>query len=78
MSITQFQIIVAIVYLILFVVTVIFFEMRLDYIHERHVEKIWPVGEGGLQIIDRKLKIITRVIFLILFVVSIAIILTLL
>lgn len=75
---TESQIIVLTAYILLFVLLVFFFEIRLDYIHRRHIEKLWPVGEEGLKIIDRKLKIIVRVIFLILFMFSVTIILTLL
>lgn len=78
MPITELQIIILSVYTILFTFIVVFFEIRLDYMHKRHIEKLWPVGEDGLKIIDRKLKIIVRIIFIILFILSIAIILTLL
>lgn len=78
MPITGTQIIILSVYIASFICIVIFFEMRLDHIHRRHIEKLWPVGEDGLKIIDRKLKIIVRIIFLILLVLSVAIILTLL
>ena len=78
MPLTEFQLIILSVYTISFIFTVIFFELRLDYIHRRHIEKLWPIWEDGLKIIDRKLKIIVRIIFILLFIVSTAIVLTLL
>jgi len=78
MTITGSQIIVLSVYTILFIILVVFFDIRLNYIHRRHIEKLWPVGEDGLKTIDRKLKIIVRIIFLIMFILSATIILTLL
>lgn len=78
MPISDSQFIVLSLYTILFVCIVAFFEVRLNYIHKRHIEKLWPIGEDGLKIIDRKLKIIVRIIFIILFILSVAIILTLL
>lgn len=78
MPISQFQIIIISIYTILFICLVIFFEVRLNYIHKRHVEKLWPIGEDGLKFIDRKLKIIIRCMFLILFTLSVTIILTIL
>lgn len=78
MPITETQIIILSIYTVLFVLIVIFFEVRLNYIHRRHIEKLWPIGEDGLKIIDRRLKIIVRILFILLFAVSLAIILTLL
>lgn len=78
MPITETQIIILSIYTVLFVLIVIFFEVRLNYIHKRHIEKLWPIGEDGLKIIDRRLKIIVRILFILLFAVSLAIILTLL
>ena len=74
---TEWQGIVLGIYTVVFIALVLFFEMRLNYIHRRHVEKLWPVGEEGLKIIDRKLKIIVRIIFIILYGLSATIILTL-
>lgn len=78
MPITELQTIVIASYTIVFIIIVAFFEIRLNYIHRRHVEKLWPIGEDGLKIIDRKLKIIVRCIFLLLFLFSLMTILTLL
>ncbi|MDD5377138.1 MAG: hypothetical protein PHH16_03405 [Candidatus Gracilibacteria bacterium] len=78
MPITESQAILLSIYTILFVFIVVFFEARLNYIHRRHIEKLWPIGEDGLKIIDRKLKIIVRILFALLFMLSMAIILTLL
>ena len=78
MPITDSQLIILIIYTISFIFIVIFFELRLNYIHSRHIEKLWPIGEDGLKVIDRKLKIIVRIIFALLFALSVAIILTLL
>lgn len=75
---TELKAIVSVVYIILFVMLVAFFEYRLDYIHRQHVDKIWPVGEDGLKIIDHKLKITVRLILAALFAVSFVIIFTLL
>lgn len=77
MPITESQTIFLSIYAILFICIVTFFEIRLNYIHKRHIEKLWPIGEDGLKIIDRKLKIIIRILFILLFAVSVAIILTL-
>ncbi|MFA6090857.1 MAG: hypothetical protein WC774_03720 [Candidatus Gracilibacteria bacterium] len=78
MPITQTQIIILSIYTLFFICVVVFFEIRLNYIHRRHIEKLYPVGEDGLNMIARKLKIITRLIFLLLFVISVVITLTLL
>jgi hypothetical protein len=78
MPITESQVIIISIYTILFICIVIFFEIRLNYIHRRHIEKLWPIGEDGLKTIDRKLKIIVRIIFILLYILSIATILTLL
>lgn len=78
MPITESQTIVLSIYTVLFVFIVAFFEIRLNYIHRRHIEKLWPIGEDGLKIIDRKLKIIVRILFVLLYSISTAIILTLL
>lgn len=34
---------ILVAYTILFAFLVTFFEMRLDHIHKRHIEKLWPV-----------------------------------
>ncbi|HBB27153.1 TPA: hypothetical protein DCZ36_01490 [Candidatus Gracilibacteria bacterium] len=78
MPITEFQIIILSIYIFSFILIVTFFEIRLNYIHKRHIEKLWPIGEDGLRIIDRKLKIIVRILFVLLFAISIISILTLL
>lgn len=78
MPISETQVVILSTYTILFVCIAVFFDIRLNYIHRRHIEKLWPIGEDGLKIIDRKLKIIVRIIFLLLFAISTAIILTLL
>ncbi|MDD5198018.1 MAG: hypothetical protein PHN60_04130 [Candidatus Gracilibacteria bacterium] len=78
MPLTEFQLIILSVYTISFIFIVIFFELRLNSIHRRHVEKLWPIGEDGLKIIDRKLKIIVRILFVLLFAISVIGILTLL
>lgn len=43
MPITEFQTIVLIVYTLSFLLVVAFFEIRLNYIHNRHIEKLWPI-----------------------------------
>lgn len=43
MPITESQIIILSVYGLSFLCIVVFFEIRLNYIHQRHVEKLWPV-----------------------------------
>ncbi len=78
MPISEFQIITLSIYSLLLLCVVVFFEVRLNYIHRRHIEKLWPIGEDGLKKIDRKLKIIVRIIFIILYALSVAAILTLL
>ena len=78
MPITESQLIILSIYTVLFVIIIIFFEIRLNYIHKRHIEKVWPIGEDGLKLIDRKLKFIVRGIFGLLFAISVAIILTIL
>lgn len=78
MPISQTQIIILSIYAIIFICVVVFFEIRLNYIHRRHIEKLYPVWEDGLNMIARKLKIITHLLFLFLFILSVAIILTLL
>ncbi|EKD30259.1 MAG: hypothetical protein ACD_78C00105G0004 [uncultured bacterium (gcode 4)] len=78
MPITEFQIIILSIYIFSFILIVTFFEIRLNYIHKRHIEKLWPIWEDGLRIIDRKLKIIVRILFVLLFAISIISILTLL
>lgn len=78
MPISESQIIILSIYTVVLACIVTFFEVRLNYIHKRHIEKLWPIGEDGLKIIDRKLKIIVRIIFLLLYLLSVAIILTLL
>lgn len=78
MPITESQLIILSIYTVLFLFTVVFFEVRLNYIHKRHVEKLWPIWEDGLKIIDRKLKIIVRILFSLLFIISVAIVLTIL
>lgn len=78
MPITEPQIIALSIYTLIFACIVIFFEMRLNHIHRRHIEKLWPIGEDGLKTIDRKLKIIARIIFTLLYILSVVIILTLL
>ena len=76
MSVNESQIIVLSIYTILFICIVTFFEMRLNYIHRRHIEKLWPIGEDGLKIIDQKLKIIVRVVFILLYILSVVTIFT--
>ena len=71
------RIILIVLYIVFFAIVVGFFEFRLNYVHRKHVEKIWPVGEEGLKIIDRRLKIIVRTIFVLLFSASMTIILSL-
>ncbi len=78
MPLNESQLLILAIYSIVFFCVVIFFEIRLNYIHARHIEKLWPVGEDGLRMIDRKLKIIVRILFVILFLLSVATILTLL
>lgn len=78
MPISEFQIITLSIYSLLLLCVVVFFEVRLNYIHRRHIEKLWPIGEDGLKKIDRKLKIIVRIIFIILYTLSVVAILTLL
>lgn len=43
MPITESQLIILSIYTVLFLFTVVFFEIRLNYIHKRHVEKLWPI-----------------------------------
>ena len=78
MPITESQVIILSTYTALFICIVTFFEIRLNHIHRRHIEKLWPIGEDGLKTIDRKLKIIVRIIFILLYILSTATILTLL
>lgn len=78
MPISESQLIILAIHTVLFICIVGFFEIRLNYIHKRHIEKLWPIGEDGLKSIDRRLKIIVRIIFSILFILSVATILTLL
>lgn len=66
------------IYTALFVIMVIFFEIRLNYLHRRHIDKISPVGENGLKKIDQRLRMIVRIIFTLLFLVSLSLILTIL
>ncbi len=78
MPISEPQLIMLSIYTFVFVCLFVFFEIRLNYIHRRHIEKLWPIGEDGLKTIDHKLKIIVRIIFILLYSLSVAIILTLL
>ncbi len=43
MPISQTQIIILSIYAIIFICVVVFFEIRLNYIHRRHIEKLYPV-----------------------------------
>ncbi|MDP2103487.1 MAG: hypothetical protein Q8K26_01035 [Candidatus Gracilibacteria bacterium] len=78
MSITLLHWTVIGIYTALFVIMVIFFEIRLNYLHRRHIDKISPVGESGLKKIDQRLRMIVRIIFVLLFIVSLSLILTIL
>jgi|GEM_PF-3761431 len=62
------------IYTAIFIIIVIFFEIRLNYIHRRHIDKISPIGEDGLRKLDRRLKIIVRIIFIILYIISLSLI----
>lgn len=78
MSITLLHWTVIGIYTTVFVIMVIFFEIRLNYLHRRHIDKISPVGENGLKKIDQRLRMIVRIVFSILFLVSLSLILTIL
>ncbi len=46
------------------------FEKRIRIIHRRHVEKCQPFAQRGLERIDRRLRIVVRVILFTLLVIS--------
>lgn len=78
MSITPLHWMIIGIYTTFFIIMIIFFEVRLNYIHERHIDKISPVGEDGLKKIDHRLRMIIRIVFFILYTVSLGLILTIL
>lgn len=61
-------------YSVVFVALWAFFEMRLNTLHRHHVEKVQPVGVEGLKYMDRQLKLFVRALFVLGYIVSVAII----
>lgn len=71
-------ILVLITYTVLFALILTFFEMRLNILHRKYVDKVWPIGQEGLEFGNRKFRIIVRLLFLALYLISAVLILSIL
>ena len=65
---------VVLLYTILFAILVIFMELRLNVLHRRHTEKIRPIATSGLGKLDGQLKTFIRILFFVVYVISVLLI----